>query len=184
MVVNRRYGHDGLLQECGDPQTLYDGPVNAFVASFIGSPAMNLYEATIGEGALSVQLGSQSINLGEGVRQGRPGLANYVNQHITVGMLPVALHVSADASGGQLLRTDIDLVEALGNELLVHFNIDAARIVADEQNSGDEALANRGEGIARVDPRTGVRPGTQVIFEVYVDRLQYFDAKSGDAILA
>ncbi len=176
--------HDGLLQQCDDPQTLYDRPVNAFVASFIGSPAMNLYEATIGDGALSVQLGSQSIDLGDGVRQKRPGLARYVNQRVTVGMRPEALQVSSDTAGGQLLRTDADLVEALGNELLVHFNIDAKRIVAEEQMSGDEALANRGEGIARVDPRTGVRPGTKVTFEIDVDRLQFFDHESGEAIWA
>lgn len=176
--------HDGLLQQCDDPQTLYDRPVNAFVASFIGSPAMNLYEATIGDGAGSLQLGSQSINLGEGVRQRRPGLARYVNQRVTMGMRPEALQVSATNSGDQLLRTDVDLVEALGNELLVHFNIDANRIVAEKQNSGEEALANRGEGIARVDPRTGVRPGSQVTFEVDVDRLQFFDFESGDAIWA
>jgi multiple sugar transport system ATP-binding protein len=174
--------HDGRLQQCDDPQTLYDRPVNAFVASFIGSPAMNLYEATIGEGSRSVQIGSQSILLSEGVRQRRPGLAKYVNQRLVVGLRPEALQVSTQSNDSQLLKTDVDLVEALGNELLVHFNIDAKRIVAEEQDSGEEVLANRGEGIARIDPRTGVRPGTKVTFEVDVDRLQFFDLESGDAI--
>ena len=108
------------------------------------------------------------------------GLAKYVNQRVTVDLRPEALHVSADTSGGQLLRTDVDLVEALGNELLVHFNIDASRVVDEEQNSGDEAPSNRREGIARVD----VRPGTKLTFEVDVTRLQFFDLEPGDAIWA
>lgn len=173
--------HDGLLQQCDDPQTLYDRPVNAFVAWFIGSPAMSLYEATIGEGVQSVRLGSQSIALSEGVRQRRPGLAKYANRDVMVGLRPEALQASAETGDGQLLRTDVDLVEALGNELLVHFNIDAQRIVAEVRDSGEEALVNRGEGIARIDPRAGGRPGSKVTFGVDVDRLQFFDLNSGNA---
>ena len=53
----------GLLQQCDVPQVLYDRPDNLFVAAFIGSPAMNLYEAAITEGARSLRLGSQDIEL-------------------------------------------------------------------------------------------------------------------------
>jgi multiple sugar transport system ATP-binding protein len=174
--------HDGLLQQCDDPQTLYDRPVNTFVASFIGSPAMNLYEATIGEGAMSVKIGSQSILLSEEFRHGRPGLAKHVNKSVVIGLRPEALQVASTTSIGQLLRTDVDLVEALGNELLVHFNIDANRIVVEEQELSEEALVRHGEGIARIDPRAGVRPGTKITFEVDVDRLQFFDIETGTAI--
>jgi multiple sugar transport system ATP-binding protein len=174
--------HDGLLQQCDTPQTLYDRPVNTFVASFIGSPAMNLYEATIGEGALSVKLGSQSILLSEELRQRRPGLANHVNKLVVIGLRPEALQVAPESSVGQLLRTEVDLVEALGNELLVHFTIDATRVVVEEQGLSEEALIRRGEGIARIDPRAGVRPETKITFEVDVDRLQFFDIETGAAI--
>src|ERR1035438_1156844 len=53
----------GILQQCDTPQTLYDRPDNIFVAAFIGSPAMNLYDVSVGEGARSVKLGSQEIDL-------------------------------------------------------------------------------------------------------------------------
>ena len=56
---------DGLLQQVDHPQVLYDHPDNIFVAAFIGSPAMNLYDAVVGEGARSVKLGSQEIDLPE-----------------------------------------------------------------------------------------------------------------------
>lgn len=174
--------HDGLLQQCDDPQTLYDRPVNTFVASFIGSPAMNLYEATIEEGARSLRLGSQSIALDDEVRQARPALAKYANQRVVVGLRPEALRVGSEASAGQVLKTEVSLVEALGNELLVHFSIDAKRIVAEAQETGDDALTIRGEGIARVDPQTGVKPNTRVTFEIDGKRVQFFELESGKAI--
>jgi multiple sugar transport system ATP-binding protein len=173
--------HDGLLQQCDTPQVLYDRPVNTFVASFIGSPAMNLYEATLGADGRSLAVGSQSILLDEKVIQRHPGLAKLTNQHVVVGFRPEALQVSVDTNAGQVLRTNVDLVEALGNELLVHFSIDAKRIVAEVQEVSDETLVNGGEGIARIDPRSGVRVGP-VTFDVDIDRMQFFDAVSGDAI--
>jgi multiple sugar transport system ATP-binding protein len=106
----------------------------------------------------------------------------FANQRVVVGLRPEALAVSADTSEGQLLRTNVDLVEALGNELLVHFTIDAPRVVAEVQEVSADALVNGGEGIARIDPRAGVRQGTSVTFDVDVDRLQFFDLSSGAAL--
>src|ERR1035438_539878 len=57
----------GVLQQCDNPQALYDNPKNLFVAGFMGSPAMNLFEATIAEGASSVLIGSQKFPLSETV---------------------------------------------------------------------------------------------------------------------
>ena len=173
--------HDGLLQQCDTPQVLYDRPVNTFVASFIGSPAMNLYEATLAADARSLSIGSQSMLLNEAVLNKHPGLAKFSNQRVVVGFRPEALQVSVDTSAGQVLRTNVDLVEALGNELLVHFSIDAPRIVAEVQEVSDETLVNGGEGIARIDPRSGVRVGP-VTFDVDIDRMQFFDSVSGAAI--
>ena len=67
----------GVLQQCDSPQVLYDNPKNLFVAGFMGSPAMNLFEATVTEGASAVQIGSQAIALGPSVLVARPGLRAY-----------------------------------------------------------------------------------------------------------
>src|SRR6202789_4271461 len=67
----------GVLQQCEKPQTLYDNPKNLFVAGFMGSPAMNLFEATVGEGATSVLIGSQKIGLPPSLHAARPGLRRY-----------------------------------------------------------------------------------------------------------
>ena len=64
----------GVLQQCADPQALYDRPANIFVAAFIGSPAMNLYEAVLAPGATSLQLGSQTIELPDAVRVAHPAV--------------------------------------------------------------------------------------------------------------
>jgi multiple sugar transport system ATP-binding protein len=67
----------GVLQQCDDPQALYDKPKNIFVAGFMGSPAMNFFEGTVGEGAKSVLIGSQTISLPETVHAARPALRAY-----------------------------------------------------------------------------------------------------------
>jgi len=64
----------GVLQQCDKPQALYDNPNNLFVAAFIGSPAMNLFEAQITEGATAVVIGSQRIELPDVVHAQRPGV--------------------------------------------------------------------------------------------------------------
>ena len=89
---------DGLLQQCDTPQKLYDYPGNMFVAAFIGSPAMNLYEATVGPNAASVKLGSQEIPLPERVLTAHPKLAAFGNKPVVIGMRPEHLP-AANLSG-------------------------------------------------------------------------------------
>ena len=78
----------GVLQQCASPQELYDNPRNLFVAGFMGSPAMNLFKATLGEGASSVLIGSQRIRLPDAVREARPRLRGYGGQPLVVGSAP------------------------------------------------------------------------------------------------
>jgi len=172
----------GNLQQCSDPQHLYDRPANLFVASFIGSPAMNLYEAAVGPGATSLQLGSQILALDDRVRIAHPGLVRYAGRKVVVGLRPEDLPSAGSLQTGTILEGDVDLVEALGNELLVHFSIDAERVRGEGVQAEDEGLALRGEGIARVDPRSAIKAGSRVQFALKVDRLHFFDAESGAAI--
>ena len=89
---------DGVLQQVDTPQVLYDSPDNVFVAAFIGSPAQNLYDATIGEGARSIKLGSQEIDLPEAVVLKRPGLRAYAGKDVVVGMRPEHLRAESPDS--------------------------------------------------------------------------------------
>jgi multiple sugar transport system ATP-binding protein len=180
----------GILQQVDNPQVLYNHPDNLFVAAFIGSPAMNLYEAALTEGARSVRLGSQEITLPQSVRDARPRLASYANQKVVVGLRPEHLPAAGNGAGGNgaagpTLAGLVDLVEALGSELMVHFTIDAPRVQAEGTASADaEAVTAAGEGVARVDPDSPVRVGQRATFAIKADGMQFFDAATGEAIWA
>ena len=172
----------GVLQQCDHPQVLYDHPDNLFVAAFIGSPAMNLYEAALTEGARSFRLGSQDIELPASVRAARPALASHAGQKVVVGLRPEHLP-AANGTAGPTLVGDVDLVEALGSELMVHFTIDARRVRAEGVASADEeAVTEAGEGVARVDPASPVTVGQRATFAIKADGIQFFDPATGEAI--
>ncbi|MGO9194392.1 MAG: ABC transporter ATP-binding protein [Streptosporangiaceae bacterium] len=174
---------DGVLQQVDTPQKLYDNPDNIFVAAFIGSPAMNLYDATVGEGARSLKLGSQEIDLPESVVVKRPALRSYAGKEVVVGLRPEHLPAEAPDSTGPKLRGDVDLVEALGSELVIHFNIDAHRVMAEGAVDKDEAAAvTRGEGVARVAAKTPVKPGDTLTFAVDIEEMKFFDTQTGLSI--
>jgi len=173
----------GVLQQVDTPQHLYDNPDNIFVAAFIGSPAMNLYDATVGEGARFVKLGSQTIDLPDSVRVKRPALVTYAGKDVVVGLRPEHLPAESPDSAGPKLTGKVDLVEALGSELVVHFTIDANRVLAEGAVDKDEAAAVRkGEGVARVAAKTPVKPGDTLTFAVDIDEMKFFDTQTGLSI--
>jgi len=187
---------DGTLQQLAVPQELYESPANLFVASFIGSPPMNLYEGAVSGPAdgLVLSLGSQRLALPVDLGQSRPGLVAGEARKLVVGIRPEDLTVAGGGSADRetTLAAHVELVEALGNESLVHFSTDA-RTVRDRGGawtadptvthaSGDIAGASAAEGVARVDPRVPVAAGDRVALAVDVRRLHFFDAETGDTI--
>jgi multiple sugar transport system ATP-binding protein len=186
---------DGVLQQLAAPQELYESPTNLFVASFIGSPPMNLYEGEISGPAdgLVLSLGSQRLALPADLGHRRHGLVGGEARSLVVGIRPEHLTVAEGGSADRetTLAARIELVEALGNESLVHFSTDATTIrnragawTADAAAHGEIAGASAAEGVARVDPRVPVAAGERVALAVDVRRLHFFDAETGDAIEA
>ena len=176
---------DGTLQQVDTPQHLYDNPDNIFVAAFIGSPAQNLYNAVVGEGTRSVKLGSQSVMLPDAVAVQRPALRSYVGKDVVIGMRPEHLRAASPDITGPKLVGDVELIEALGSELVIHFTIDAHRVIAEGALDKDEAAAMQsGEGVARVEAKTPVKVGDKMTFSVDVEDMQFFDPKTGLAIRA
>ncbi len=143
---------------------------------------MNLYEATVSEGAAAVRLGSQTIALPEAVRAAHPGLVAQVGRPTVIGLRPELLPAAGSGEEAPVLEGDVDLVESLGSEMLVHFTIDARRVVAEGTPEQGEVTAIGGEGVARVDARASMRPGSRARFAVDVERMQFFDAGSGAAV--
>src|SRR5581483_5984595 len=124
----------GLLQQLDAPQRLYDDPANLFVATFIGSPAMNLLEAKVerGDQTTVCRIGSQAIAVPEALA-GR--LAKHVGRDVALGLRPESLEHAAlapDTPAGHRIRGTVRLVEALGSALLAHVDVDG-RPVRHEQ---------------------------------------------------
>ena len=172
----------GVLQQCDRPQTVYDHPVNLFVAGFMGSPAMNFYEAVLAEDRGSVRIGSQTITLPADA-SARGGLRAHAGQRLVLGVRPEHFNVAADAEpNDRHLTVEISLVEALGAEQLLHFEIDARRMHAegvDEEEAVGEAA---GAGVARVDPGLAIRARERITLTVDTSKLRFFDAGTGVAI--
>src|SRR2546430_7769796 len=109
----------GELQQMAEPQKLYNAPNNLFVASFIGSPAMNIVEADVmrGDGGVAVRIGDQELPVPEEVVRRRPALSGYAGRKLALGIRPE--HPEAgirSRNGGARLKGRGPLTEALGPE--------------------------------------------------------------------
>jgi multiple sugar transport system ATP-binding protein len=190
----------GELQQVAPPQELYDDPVNVFVGGFIGSPAMNMVEAWIDRGSdgLSAVVGEMRLALDAETLSRRPALAAYEGREVVLGIRPEDLEDSALANGDRRPRLHgrVEMTEALGSEMLVHFRIAAPKAVTEdvrelaEDVGDDRAVGQLAAGaqpdeaslVGRFSPRTRVREGEAV--EVSVDQraLHFFDPQTGLAI--
>jgi multiple sugar transport system ATP-binding protein len=185
----------GELQQVADPQTLYDRPVNLFVGGFIGSPAMNMVEATLERrnGGLAAKVGEQSIAIEADEVRARPGLEAYVGKEIVLGIRPEDLEDAALATSTpdeQRLHGTTELTEALGSEIMVHFTIKAKHAVTEEvrelaEDVGDDRAVDEAAAgdtatlVGRFGARSRVRGDQPVDVAVDTRSLHFFDPKTG-----
>ena len=160
---------DGVLLQVDTPQQLYDHPCNVFVAGFIGSPSMNLFDATLVDEADTGKL----IVDGGSFRFPVPAdkaamLRQYKGQPVIFGIRPEDIHhaqfAPSDISAAPL-PANVDVTELMGNEILVY------------------ALTGGKPFIARVDPRTRERAGNDIDLVVNMDNMHLYDPKSEVAYL-
>ena len=186
----------GVLQQTGDPQEVFDRPANLFVASFIGSPPMNLVQATLTESGdgLVAQVGDQEVEVPSEVVTERPRLRAYVGRTVGLGVRPEHLR-NTNTRGRARLHGTVQATEALGSEFLVHLEVAAEPVLTAEvrevavdvdaaalERLESEAMAQRSVLIARLE--TSHRPAANAEIEVGVDtrRLHFFDLDSELAI--
>jgi multiple sugar transport system ATP-binding protein len=191
---------DGHLQQIATPEDLYLLPDNLFVATFIGSPAMNLLEGQleIEDGEITLVMGPHRFHLQGSTAERRPSLHATAGRPIVVGIRP---EIMADAAvGGSpwarsgALPGIVELREALGSETMLHMQVDAraaiapdARIAAAIDTEAGEVLERRARHdgatiVARVDARSRARAGEHVELVLDLERLHFFDPDSGLAI--
>jgi len=172
----------GVLQQVDRPQVLYDRPANLFVAGFIGSPAMNLVEATVGDG--KVAFGPHTLPVGD-----RPELRPYAGKRVALGIRPEDFSIGRD---GPALDILVDIKEDMGSEVFLHFAVDAPPVRTEEVRAvvGEEALEAADEQthhhgspfIARVERGAEAREGERVSLSVDTRRLHFFDLGTGAGI--
>ena len=171
----------GVLQQVDTPKRLYESPVNAFVAGFIGSPSMNLFEATLtGDELMS---GTFAIRMQDAALVRRPGLKSYAGRKVVFGIRPEDLYDSSLESGRkyQTIPAKVTSIEELGSEHIVHLNIDGVRV-----DSGDpDAVQDFGltsNAVARFEPDSAVRSGSAIRLALDDTKLHFFDPETHLAI--
>jgi multiple sugar transport system ATP-binding protein len=181
---------DGYLQQVDTPQNLYDHPSNVFVAAFIGSPSMNLYDAvlTMAGDSGKLQLGTQTLDVSPASFAARPALRSYDSRPIIVGVRPEDFEDAAMVTApkdGQTLSASVKLLESLGSEIMVHFVVDAARVDSGDPDAGHETTSTHAaNSVGRFHPRSRVRSGETIEVAVTTENLHFFDHDTNAAIWA
>ena len=155
---------DGWVQQVGEPLELYGKPANKFVAGFIGSPAMNFVGVTVSDSAGALWADAEGLRL-----KVPPQLVERMRAHTgkraTLGVRPEALHPATGADPAECcFDTAVDVVEPLGNEILLNFRAGGAPMVA------------------RVDPAMRVKAHDKIRFSLDPARVHFFDEANGAAI--
>jgi multiple sugar transport system ATP-binding protein len=151
----------GELQQVAPPQELYDRPVNLFVGGFIGSPAMNMVEARLeaSNGGIAARIGNQQIDLGDETLRARPSLRSYEGRDVILGIRPEDLEdveLEPDTLATRRLRGEVELREALGSEIMVHFRTDATAAETDETRELRKDVGAEELQAAQITDRSGV----------------------------
>jgi multiple sugar transport system ATP-binding protein len=173
---------DGRVQQVDVPGKLYDEPTNLFVAAFIGSPAMNLVQATLGGDTLRV--GSLSIPVDQSRRP--------PDGRVIAGIRPEAFEDAAFAA--RELPTGevtVEVLEGIGSDAYVFFRVDATPVTVEDalSNEAEETTSLLAENVsgamftARVDARTRAKVGERLTLAVDPSRLYYFSPETGESVL-
>jgi len=184
----------GELQQVAPPEELYDHPVNLFVAGFIGSPAMNMLEVTLArtDGRVEADTGDVRLALDDATLAAHPALRAYEGKKVILGIRPEDLEDGELAgTDGPCLRGVVELREALGAEILVHFAVAGRRAMTEDvrelqEDVGDDRALRQDAGgaekatlVGRFSPRSRVRAGDRIQVAVDERALHFFDPQTG-----
>jgi multiple sugar transport system ATP-binding protein len=150
---------DGIVQQVDSPLSLYNNPVNQFVAGFIGSPAMNFISGKIfNENGLKFLSDDKNLNLNlnESVFSG------HIDKKVILGIRPE--HFSDEPNSDTKLKVKLDVVEQMGNEVFAHFMIDGKPI------------------ISRLKPKDNYKVGAEIEISLNIRNTYFFEAESGSRI--
>ncbi|OBY04714.1 ABC transporter ATP-binding protein [Rhizobium leguminosarum bv. trifolii] len=172
----------GVLQQLGTPRSLYDQPANLFVASFMGSPAMNLLAADlfVTENGPEARFGQASILFSGEVLAERPRIASAAGRAVVLGIRPEAFR-PVDAGG---LAGSVAFIEDLGANLLVHVDVEAADRLKSLSAEEDDVTLSAPQLRVIVDGTNRVKIGERLSLAADPARIHVFDAATEAAIRA
>ena len=162
---------DGFIQQVDTPQNLYDYPVNRFVAGFIGSPAMNVFNVKLvkeGDGVYAT-FGDNKVKIPAGKLQ-KFNSDSYIGKEVLMGIRPENIHdeeVFLSNSPDSVINVDVEVVELMGSETYLYL----------KTTGKDDGI------IARVDPRSTARTGDRIRVAFDANRLHFFDKDTEATIL-
>jgi multiple sugar transport system ATP-binding protein len=190
----------GLLQQVDTPMRLYNAPANLFVASFIGSPAMNLFEAQLKRknGHVVANVGDQFLRLDPEALADPSDLERHVGRTVALGIRPEHLEDAAVETGApseRRLRATVKNVEALGAELIAHLELPGRPVLTEEVKEVaadlDDTVIHELEAegresklplVGRFEVASRARADQPVEVVVDTSRVHYFDIDTGAAI--
>lgn len=154
---------DGVIHQIDTPLNLYNNPVNQFVAGFIGSPSMNFITGTMNDGGkLSFEADNKKF-VAEIPDSKSGALKNYAGKKIILGIRPEDIREKKDETGSQV-DVDLDVVEPMGNEIFLYFNINDSQVVA------------------RIPAREKPQAGERMRLYLEMGKAHFFDPKTEEAI--
>ena len=175
---------DGIIQQVAPPKQLYDTPANLFVAAFIGSPQMNLLEATVEDGVVT-SAGMRIPVRGDRVPAGL--------QSVILGIRPTDVAVATVGDTRPQLRGTVTVFEDLGAEAHAIMPVESRRVssnlaeaASETNNQHDGALLaddGRTQFVANVGSRAGIGVGSDLALAIDPDRIHLFDPTSGLALV-
>lgn len=172
---------DGILQQVDTPKNLYANPTNVFVAGFIGSPSMNLFEGKIlGE---KIEMAGISLDIPSAVFEKSPRLTEYSGQNVIFGLRPEDMFDSNLESGKKYstIPASVKSIEELGAELIMHLNIDAVSVDSGDPDAVDE-LSNVANAIARFESKSDVVAGDAINVALDTEKFHFFDIQTREVI--
>ena len=172
----------GVLQQVDTPQNLYDHPKSLFVASFIGSPQMNLFTGKVTTGDTpSITIGTQVIPLPAEVFAMRPALADYGGREVAVGLRPEhCREASLVPDDRAVLRGTVEVREGLGSEVILHLVVDAPGVLV----TGTEgtSVTPTATVVAKVGAHTTLQVGDIATVTADPKEMHFFDRETEQAI--
>jgi multiple sugar transport system ATP-binding protein len=165
----------GIIQQVDTPKTLYEDPINLFVAGFIGSPAMNFVPARLEDGKVKLPFGDAPIP--PGVKSER--------RDVVAGIRPEHFEDAAIDGGGMRFRVRLDVVESMGSELYAYFDTKSEEVHSDQldelaADAGLEDAPRMGHTVvARLDAASKAAPGTEIELALDTSQVKLFDPDGG-----